>query len=70
MVEIGKVDTPNTHVYNRSLSWICTGTLIKSDGVKLVLWAHTFVDFMNTNIKKNQIRFSGVREIVETGNKN
>jgi hypothetical protein len=28
-----------THKYDRALSWHGTGTSIKCDGVKLVLWA-------------------------------
>ena len=34
-----KIDTPNTQIYYLSLSWLDTGTSIKSGGVKLVLWA-------------------------------
>ena len=26
IVERGKIDTPNTKIYGRSLSWLCTGT--------------------------------------------
>jgi hypothetical protein len=37
-VEWGKIDTPNTQIYGRSLSWLGTGTSVKSGGVKLVLW--------------------------------
>jgi len=29
IVEIGKIDTPNTQIHDRSLSWLGTGTLIK-----------------------------------------
>jgi len=32
-----KIDTPNIHIHDRSLSWIGTGTSIKSGGAKLVL---------------------------------
>jgi len=39
IVERGKIDTPNTHIHDCSLSWPGTGTSIKSGGVKLVLWA-------------------------------
>jgi hypothetical protein len=35
----GLVDNPNTQIHDRSLSWLCTGTSIKSDAVKLVLLA-------------------------------
>jgi hypothetical protein len=37
-----KIDTPNKHILNRSLSWLWTGTFMKSGGVKLVLWIQTF----------------------------
>ena len=32
-----------THIHDRSLSWIGTGTSIKSGGVKLVLWTQTSI---------------------------
>jgi hypothetical protein len=32
-----KIDTPSTQIHDRSLSWLGTGTSIKSGGVKLVL---------------------------------
>ena len=36
--------------HNRSLSWFGTGSSIKSDGVKIVLWAHvsTLNDMMRS----------------------
>jgi hypothetical protein len=37
----GKINTRNTHIHNCLLSWLVTVTLIKSGGVKLVLWAQT-----------------------------
>ena len=37
----GKLDTTNTHIHDWSLSWLGTGTSVKSGGVKLLLWAHT-----------------------------
>ena len=39
-----------THTYDRALSWPRTGTSIKCDGVKLVLWAQTcpLSEMMNT----------------------
>ena len=36
-----KIDTPNTQICDRSLSWLGTSTSIKSGRVKLVLWAQT-----------------------------
>jgi hypothetical protein len=33
-----KIDTSCTQIHDGSLSWLDTGTSIKSDGVKLVLW--------------------------------
>ena len=41
IVERGKIDTPNTHINDRPLSWLGTGTTIKSGGIKLVLWTQT-----------------------------
>jgi hypothetical protein len=41
IVESGKIDTYDTHMYDRSLSWLGTGISIKSVGVKLVWWAQT-----------------------------
>ena len=35
------IDTVNIHIRNRSLSWLGTGTSIKSDRVKLDLWEQT-----------------------------
>jgi hypothetical protein len=35
-VEIGKIDTPNIQIHGRSLSFLGTGTSIKSGGVILV----------------------------------
>jgi hypothetical protein len=29
IVETGKIDTPNTHIHNCTLSWLVTGTSIK-----------------------------------------
>jgi len=43
VVEICKIDTPDTQILDRSLSWLSTGTSIKiNGGVKLVWWAQTF----------------------------
>jgi hypothetical protein len=36
IVERNKIDTTNTQIHNRSLSWLGTGTAIKSGGVKLI----------------------------------
>ena len=41
IVERGKIDTPSTQIHDPSLSWLGTGTLIKSGRVKLVLQAQT-----------------------------
>jgi len=37
-------DTPNTHIHDSSLYWLCTGTSMKVGGVKkkLVLWAQFY----------------------------
>jgi hypothetical protein len=42
MVETLKIDTTNTHIYARSLSWLDTFTLIISGGAKLVSWDQTY----------------------------
>jgi len=34
IVERGKIDTSRTQIHDHSLSWLGTGTSIKSDGVK------------------------------------
>jgi hypothetical protein len=39
IVERDKIDTPNTYIHDYSLSWLGTGTSIKSGRVKPVLWA-------------------------------
>ena len=39
IVERGKIDTPNTQICDSSLSWLGTGTSVKSGWVKLVFWA-------------------------------
>ena len=36
LVERLKINTPCTQMHDRSLSWLRTGTSIKSDGVKLI----------------------------------
>ena len=36
-----KIDTPNLQIHDRSLSWLGTGTAIKSGGLKIVVWAQT-----------------------------
>jgi hypothetical protein len=41
IVERGKIDTTTTHIYDYSLSWICTGTSMKNGWVKLVSCAKT-----------------------------
>jgi hypothetical protein len=38
IVDKEKIDTPNTQIHDCSVSWLDTGTSIKSGGVKLVLW--------------------------------
>jgi hypothetical protein len=38
---VDKIDNPEAHVHDRSLSQFGTITSITSDGVRLVLWART-----------------------------
>ena len=42
IVERGQIDNPNTQIHDLSLSWLGTGTLIKSGRVKLGLWTQTY----------------------------
>ena len=43
VVEICKIDTHNTLILDRSLSWLSTGNSVKQNSrVKLVLWTQTF----------------------------
>jgi hypothetical protein len=44
IIIVGRVksDTPNIQINNRSLSWLDTGTSIKSGGAKLVLLTQTY----------------------------
>jgi hypothetical protein len=42
IVERDKIDTPNTHVHDHSLSWLGTITSMKRGRAKLVLWAKSF----------------------------
>jgi hypothetical protein len=44
MIERGKIDTHKTHIHDRSLSGLGTGTSIKGGGIKLVLWTLTLYD--------------------------
>jgi len=37
----GKIDNAETHIHDRSLSCLGTGTFIKSGADKLVLWTQT-----------------------------
>ena len=42
IVEREKIDPPSTPVHEHSLSWLGTGTSIKSGRIKLVLWSQIF----------------------------
>ena len=46
IVEAGKIDTPNIHIFTGPLSWFGSGTAIKSGGVELVWWGHASVFFL------------------------
>ena len=35
---VDNIDTPNTQIYDRTLSWLGAGTSMKSGGLKVVLW--------------------------------
>jgi hypothetical protein len=35
----GEIDTSNTHIHDRTLSWLGTCSSMKGGGVKLALWS-------------------------------
>ena len=39
IVERDKINTPNTQIHDRALTWLSTGTSIKCGAVKLARWA-------------------------------
>jgi hypothetical protein len=39
--ERDKINNPNTQIHDYSLSWLSTGSSIKSGRVKLILWVQT-----------------------------
>jgi hypothetical protein len=39
IVERDKIDTLNTQIHDPTPSWVGTGSSVKSDGVKRILWA-------------------------------
>ena len=41
IIEIGKINIPYTHISDRSITWLSTGTLMKGGGAKLVLWTRS-----------------------------
>ena len=43
---VDNIDTPNTQIYDRTLSWLGAGTSMKSGGLKVVLWTQ----FIRLNI--------------------
>jgi hypothetical protein len=60
-LERGKIDTSNTHIHDRSLSWLDTAILIRCGGIKLVLWGQTSPTPFNVfilNILKRRNTFS------------
>ena len=38
IVERGKIDTTNKHIYDLSMFWLDTGIAMQSVGVQLMLW--------------------------------
>lgn len=42
MEERGKIDIPNTQIYDRSFIWLGTDTSIRNGGVMVVLWEAYF----------------------------
>jgi hypothetical protein len=55
----GKIDTTNTNIHDRSLSWHDTDTAIKSGGVELVLFSQLFSTYkenVNPHIKLGEYR--------------
>ena len=65
-VEKDKIDTSNTQIHDRSLSWLGTGTSVKSGGVKLVLWYKTQKRISNHRRKKPCILFGSKKLITCT----
>jgi hypothetical protein len=39
---MAKIDIRNTHIHDRSLSWLGTDTSMKNGGIKVVLWTQKF----------------------------
>jgi hypothetical protein len=53
IVERDKIDTSNTQVHDRSLSWCGTGTLINSGGVNFMYFYMAFViKFSDDKVKR------------------
>ena len=54
IVERGKIDTPNSQIHDRSISWFGTVTSVISGGVKLVLWAQSslLLDILLLNVQR------------------
>ena len=46
IIEREKIDTTNK-IHDRSLSWLGTGTSVKSSVAKLVIWAQTLLSNCN-----------------------
>jgi hypothetical protein len=61
IVERDKIDTSNTQIHDRSLSWCGTGTLINSGGVNFMYFYMAFVIKFSAewSIKTFSIHFKG-----------
>jgi hypothetical protein len=52
IIEGGKVNTPNSKMRDPSLSWLGTGTSIKSGRVKLILWLfHKTISHLDIRVR-------------------
>jgi hypothetical protein len=61
IVETGKIDIPNTYVHGHSLSWLGTGTSIKSFRVKPI-WIY-FKEIHVIKLREKHVVFVRVSDI-------
>jgi len=57
IVESGTINIPNTEIHDCTLSWLSTGTSIKSGGVKLVLMPGKMGTILSFNDYKMECDF-------------
>ena len=54
IIERRKLDNPNTQIHDLSLSWLGTGTPLKSGGITIVLWAR-YIKYQTSFARKVNI---------------